>query len=107
MGWALGGGACRPAEFATAPRRLMSSVGSPLSPRRHVEAPAHPMGGGLDVRRTPRLCGDPQGRGVRGWGQPTTARMSRADRISRSSPPYLTSVPPYLLKITRSPTAAG
>src|SRR6476661_4204147 len=30
-------------------------------------------------------------------GQPTIARTSRAERMRYSSPPYLTSVPPYLL----------
>ena len=32
-----------------------------------------------------------------GWRQPTMARTSRAERMRYSSPPYLTSVPPYLL----------
>src|SRR4029453_3912111 len=44
------------------------------------------------------------------WRSPylvTTARMSRALRSSKSLPSYLTSVPPYLLKITTSPSATS
>src|SRR5690606_6668111 len=37
----------------------------------------------------------------------TTARMSRALSSSSSLPSYLTSVPPYLLKITTSPSATS
>src|SRR5829696_10073041 len=37
----------------------------------------------------------------------TTARMSRALSSSNSLPSYLTSVPPYLLKITTSPSATS
>src|SRR3954451_3247708 len=37
----------------------------------------------------------------------TTARTSRAERMRNSSPSYLTSVPPYLLKMTLSPTATS
>src|SRR6476659_647315 len=66
------------------------------------------FGSGVAVERdAPR--GDPSGgspgcaHGIR-LGQPTMARTSRAERIRNSSPPYLTSVPPYLLKMTLSPT---
>ena len=37
----------------------------------------------------------------------TTARMSRALRSRSSLPSYLTSVPPYLLKMTTSPSATS
>src|SRR5699024_6496961 len=45
--------------------------------------------------------------GARKPHQATTASTSRADRISRSSPPCETSVPPYLLKMILSPTATS
>src|SRR3954453_2084424 len=45
---------------------------------------------------SPRRGAPGGGHGIR-LGQPKRARTSRAERMRYSSPPYLTSVPPYLL----------